>query len=184
MTTKTTKQTHLYDDQIFAHHGIRFRVQFPFDEFTSAPWEDCDGHGIVSEWTTRDKAPGERVLVTDRSSRRYYDVRATLAIARRDSWGVANPPTGASKRQIAALAVEHDYQYLRGWCNDEWHYCGVVVTREDTGEDRSIWGIEDTEGAYLAETAYELADELIAVGRARMLPREAARMLAPWPDAL
>jgi hypothetical protein len=153
-----TKQV-LFDGDTFEHKGRTFRVEFPFDEFGRVPWEDCDGHGIVSDWTTRDKKPGERVLATDRSLRRYYDYAETIKIALRDGWD-AEPIKTGTKRQQAERAVNADFEYLRRWCNDAWQYVGVIVKHEDSGESESIWGIESDSTDYLAETAHELADEI------------------------
>lgn len=176
----------LYDGDQFEHQGRRFSVRFERDDFMGAPWEEHDGHGIVSDWTNRPKAPGERVLVEDRDSRRYYDVQATMARALAEGWGVADPPKGATKRQIAALAVARDFEYLRAWCADEWEWLQVEVTREDTGETESTSGIDGDHdgGRYLTAVAYELAGELVARGRERAVGTEGARMVAPWADAL
>jgi hypothetical protein len=173
-------RTNLYEGQTFTHRGLEFRVTFPYDADHGAPWEEHDGHGVVSDWTTRDKAPGERILIEDHGSRRYYDIQASLAIAIKDGRD-AKPYKTGTKRQQAARAVDADYAYLRAWCHDEWHYCGVVVTRTDTGEAQSLWGIEDSETAYLTEVAYELAEDLIDddADRAKLA---AVRVVAPWPD--
>jgi hypothetical protein len=54
--------------------GLTFSVSVEPDDLHGAPWEvDC-GHGPVSDWTTRGKLPGERVLWSDRGCYRYYDV--------------------------------------------------------------------------------------------------------------
>jgi hypothetical protein len=184
------KRSRLFDDDTFEVRGYRFRVRFPPDEDHGAPWEDYDGHGIVSDWTTRSKRAGERVLSEDHNSKRYYDVAASIKIAKKDQWGPIHcaicdksdhgpydqqygphakdhnftaEPAGIT----AARAVERDYEFLRGWCNDEWHYCGVVVTLieeddEDSEEEESVWGIEDNADEYLTATAYELADEILS----------------------
>ena len=67
--------------------GRTFNVTIEPDSSHGAPWEEEDGHGPVSEWTRRDKRPGERVLCEDRGSRRYYDFAEACRIARRDGWG-------------------------------------------------------------------------------------------------
>lgn len=137
------------------------------DECHGAPWEEHDGHGIVSDWTTRAKLPGERVLVSDRNSKRYYDVQGTMVIALRDGWGPMIE--GKTRRESAALAVDRDYENLRAWCNDEWHWIGIravaQVTLDTNGviqhlSSGGLWGIEsDSDKAYFAEVAAEeLAD--------------------------
>ncbi|WP_213303496.1 hypothetical protein [Paraburkholderia sacchari] len=189
--------------------GYPFRVRVEADEFMGAPWEEHDGHGVVSGWTTRDKHPGEIVLCMDRRSRRYYDVQASMKIARRDGWGLCDedraalikslaapgivmrgpnrgmyrpgraPSKPLTRGEITAEAVRRDFGYLRRWCNDDWHWVGVVVELLDgDGEvvdDRvgnisdSLWGIESEADDTLREAAQGLAEEL-----ARGLQREAA----------
>lgn len=176
----------LYDGSTFTHGPAKivFRFRTEYDETMGPPWEEHDGHGIISGWTTRAKTPGERVLVEDRGSRRYYDIEATMKIALRDGWDAPPYKTG-TKRQTAARAVEADYQFCAGWANDRWHWIGVIVTREDTGEERSLWGIEDDAGSYLDEVAHDLAEELLREDRdAERADYEATKMIAPWPDLL
>ena len=165
----------LYGGQTFERGGKRFRVEFPYDDSHGEPWKECDGHGVVSDWTSRAKAPGERELCSDRSSKRYYDFAESMKIAKRDGWSlndeamvrlrkiVGRAPT---RKQIIAEAVECDYDYLRRWCNDLWCYVGVIVTEidsddEETGEEESLWRIESDSRDYLEATAFELADEIL-----------------------
>lgn len=155
------------------HGGYSFRVEHVADNDHGAPWLNEDGHGVISDWTTRDKSPGELVLNSDRSSKRFYDFAETCRIALRDGWGSRDAEEGMSKRQIAALAAREDYERMRAWCNDEWHYVGVVVTLLDiegneTDAVQSLWGIESDAGGYLGETACELADNCIYEIRERL----------------
>ena len=154
-----------YDGEVFEQEGKQFRVDYRFDESADAPWERGDMLGEVSDWTTRDKGPGERVLNTDRSSKRYYDFAGAVKNAK-EQGADAEPFTGTAGER-AARAAEAEYEYLRRWCNDQWHYVGVIVTLlddegEDTSYDESVWGIEDDSLEYLAETAEELAGEILA----------------------
>ena len=57
------------------------------DDQNNPPWENEDGHGPVSDWTRRDKRPGEIELNSDHGSKRYYDFQEACKIARRDGWG-------------------------------------------------------------------------------------------------
>lgn len=165
-----------YDDLgTIQHRGLTLRVGLAFDDTMRAPWIEHDGHGVVSEWTTRDKFPGERVLNTDRGRRRYYDVQASLAIARRDGWGLT-PERRAEHEarlgrpltpgEVAAAAVDNDFEHLRDWCAERWWWVGVVVTLLDTDgnptrETASLWGIgSDSGNDYFMEVAASLADEL------------------------
>lgn len=165
----------MFDNDTFERGGHNFRVQLPFDEDMGAPWEKHDGHGIISEWTSRDKAPGERVLCEDHGHKRYYDIKATIAIAKKDGWGCSHGSlkdgkythSHKTKKEAVACAVDQDFERMKAWCNDEWHWCGVVVTMlndedEETELADSLWGIEDDSDDYLDDVANELADNLIA----------------------
>lgn len=160
----------------FEHDGRDFRATIHADDCGDAPWERDDGHGVVSEWTTREKRPGERLLNADRHSKRFYDVQASIALARRDGWGVS-PETLAemtrvhgrapTAKEIAAAAVERDFDFLRGWCADDWSYIGVAVQPlDDDGEpfggefDFALWGIESNADDYIREVAAELASQV------------------------
>ena len=126
---------------------MRFRVEWFFDADTDAPWDREDGHGPVSDWTTRAKRPGEMILTRDRGSHRFYDFAEAVKIAKRDGWNT-EPYQWPSKGARAHAAALADFNYLRRWCADYWHYCGIVVTLLDAdgdpdSVDASLWGIED-----------------------------------------
>jgi hypothetical protein len=132
------------------------------------PWKEHDGHGEVSEWTTRDKRPGERVLASDRSSHRYYDYAGAIKIAKRDGWGLSEDAIAAlgkklgrapTKGDIAAASVESDFNHLRGWANDEWHWEGYVCEIDGEHHD-SCWGYDDDDD-YKAETTREAFESAI-----------------------
>ncbi|WP_239482854.1 hypothetical protein [Paraburkholderia sp. C35] len=199
-------------------YRVRINVQDDIDH--GAPWEEHDGHGPVSDWTTRDKRPGERVLSSDRGIKRFYDVQEANRIAEQDGWGlteehkaallqrlakprVVRRPVGKAtvthrygglmqefhrstetvtipgrdpnkpltSGEIRAEAVRRDFENLRGWANDQWHYVGVIVTLLGEDEDQddqvatdyghALWGIEDTDPAYIRTTADELIDDVV-----------------------
>lgn len=161
----------------FEHNGRTFRFEFERDNDHEPPWEDGDGHGIVSDWRPKDdKRAGEKVL--SREDRwggrcRFYDVQATQAKALKEGWGIGPEEEQAlaqqlgrvpTKRQIVAAAVEREFQWIRRWCNDEWFYGGVVVTLLDEDmfheDDKSVWGIESEDIATQDEVARQLTDEL------------------------
>lgn len=123
------------------HLGHTITVKWFVDTDSEAPWEHEDGHGPVSEWTLRDKRPGERVLVTDRNSHRFYDFSEAVKIAKRDGWDAPPYKTGTPGER-AVRAAERDFEYLRGWCNDAWHWAGYTVTIEGMDYDESLWGID------------------------------------------
>lgn len=65
-----------------------FAVTIEPDQAHGAPWDEEDGHGPVSDWARRAKAPGEIELHSDRHGwRRYYDFAEACRIARKDGWG-------------------------------------------------------------------------------------------------
>lgn len=165
------------DGDIIEKDGRRFRVNIEPDEYRGPPWENSDGYGVVSEWTSREKQPGERILSQDRSSKRYYDIAATMKIAAND-WGlseedhtklVAKLGRTPTKGEVTAQAVENDFENLRQWCNDVWGYVGVIVTDITDEEDAEInythalWGIESNSGdKYLREVAEALVDDALS----------------------
>lgn len=140
-----------YQSEQLEQHGVTYRIDRFYDCDMGAPWDEHDGHGVVSDWTTRDKRPSERVLNSDRhGKKRYYDIQATIKKATSEGWGCANLGTKLTPKQSIAEAVERDFKYLQDWCNDQWHWMGLEVTeiREDTdgfkydGYSASLWGIE------------------------------------------
>lgn len=158
-------------NQTIERGGFTITARVERDDDTTPPWEREDGHGEVSEWTSRDKKPGELVLSTDRNSRRYYDFAGAVKIAMHDGRSIANPPEGATKRQIAALAAHKYFERLRDWCNDDWGYVGVVVTVSAKGIElvtASLWGIESDACEYLVEVANELIPEAMEEARERI----------------
>ena len=159
----------LYGGDKFTMDGREFLVRFEHDADHGAPWEECEGHGVVSEWTTRTKRAGERELHSDRRAKRFYDIAESMKIARRDGWD-AKPYKTGTKGEQAARAVEADFQYLRAWCNDEWEYLYVsVVMLDSDGEEtkyrQSLGGVESF-ADYHEQCARELAEELIEEWRA------------------
>lgn len=171
----------LSDGDTFELEGAECRVRFEYDDSHGAPWDECDGHGPVSEWAQRDKRPGELVLCQDRRSKRYYDQQEATVIAKRDGWGLGREEAtkltvqlgrAPTRNEIVAEAVRRDFEFLRSWCNDDWHYVGVVVELldedgEPTKHHDSLWGIESNAGDYLCTVAHELAEGLL-----RYVPRE------------
>jgi hypothetical protein len=153
------------------HDGFRYVATVHHDSDHGCPWVEYDGHGPVSDWTRRDKSPGELVLCEDRGSKRFYDFAEACKTALRDGWG-CEPYTieGETARQKATRAARHDFEVLRAWCNDEWSWCGIAVQvfgldgEELCDEyDFALWGIEynypGSANEYLLEIANEKARE-------------------------
>jgi hypothetical protein len=63
----------------------------------------------------------------------------------------------------AAAAAMADFERLRGWCNDEWHWCGVVVTLNTGGTEHeaSLWGIESDADDYIEEVISDLMHQCL-----------------------
>ena len=159
----------------FTHNGRAFAITLEPDVDTGPPWKECAGHGVVSDWTRRDKRPGERILSSDKGAKRFYDVQKTLIIAARDGWGLGGEDIAAlakrlgrepTPREIICEAVDKDFDYLRRWCADLWSYVGVCVKDLDTGRAASLWGVEDSDRTYIHRVAAELADELFPLASA------------------
>jgi hypothetical protein len=163
------------DGTIFEYEGNRFLLTLTQDTDHGAPWDNEDGHGPVSDWTTRAKAPGEMVLCEYRRSRRYYDFAAAVRLARRDGWNAAPyyPPGEETLGQRAHKAALADFDRLRRWCSDDWCYVGAKVELVDEDDEpmpdfsEALWGIESDAGDYFTEVAHELAWSIIQELRAR-----------------
>ena len=174
-------------------HGEQFSVCLVADTDTGVPWENGDCHGPVRcVQHRREKRPGERPLSDLGDSRRngwVYDWQAAMVQALRDGWGVAGGQLpGETARAYAARAVQADFDYLRAWVNDDWHYVGVIVT-DRHGEEASLWGVEYSGGAerdqYIREVVEGLAEDLqwprVQEWRAALRRARAARVAyAGW----
>jgi len=159
----------IQDGDTFEHKGVTFTFQTERDDGHGEPWKESDGHGVVSGWDFRDAIRGEWVLARDRGYKRFYNWFETMAIAKRDGWGLHDDEIAKlavklkrtpTKRDIRKEAVRRDFNFLRGWCSDEWNYVGVTVSARGV-EDQSLWGIESNAGDYLMEVARDLADEAL-----------------------
>lgn len=161
---KLYSKTHTYK-------GHTITVNVHHDEHMGPPWEEHDGHGIVSDWVRRGKAPGELVLCSDRGLSLYYDYSATMKIAKKDGWGLndeaalarklGRPPT---KGEIAHTSVVADYEYLRGWCNNEWHWHGYTLDIESPDGEASrnadsCWGYDDED--YMISEAISQGESIV-----------------------
>lgn len=145
---------------------MSFRIEWVYDHDSDPPWDRECGHGPVSDWEHRSKRPGEMILNSNRGSHRFYDFAEAVKLARKDGWNTApfNWPTDGARAHAAALA---DFDYLRRFCADQWHYCGIIVTLLDAdGEpdsvDASLWGIESEGDDYHEEIISELITECLS----------------------
>lgn len=158
------------------------------DDDATPPWERAEGHGPVSDWTTRSKRPGEVLLSDGRGGRsRFYDWAEATRQAKRDGWGISpeslDKLTAALGRkptrgEVAAAAVREDFSNLQRWCNGHWQYVGLAVFElprdkelnpESVANDapfrylpnQSVWGVESYSSDYHGTIADELISELL-----------------------
>lgn len=166
-----------YDRTPLELFGLSFTVQLQRDEHHEPPWESSDGHGVVTGWEPDDAGldPNRyRVLHQDRHAARYYDWEKSTERATEEQWGLGDEDLQTFLAEFTQYtaetlpahlriqrAVQLDYEFLRSWCNDEWEYVGVIVQLEGTRIERSLWGIESNATQYLADTAAELAGEIV-----------------------
>lgn len=155
-----------YRTDTIEQHGQTYRVKWFYDRDMGAPWEEHDGHGIVSDWERRDKRPGELILNEDRGSRRFYDFAASVKKARAEGWNTS-PYNWKTKGEQAAAAAMADYENLRRWCANLWNWCGIEVALleddEETDNTASSWGIEDDgidSAGYHASVIQDLIGEI------------------------
>ena len=83
--------------------------------------------------------------------------------------------SGNGFRDRFAKAQAKAERVMAAWKNDEWFYCGVILTVEIEGITlnrfaASLWGIEanypDSDNAYLTEVANELLSEALETAKA------------------
>ena len=168
----------IHHDDIITHEGARFLVLFEHDGDAGPPWENGDFHGPVSDWTSRDKRPGEVVLHADRGSKRFYDFAEATRQAKAQGWGVSEEELNIlrhrlgrepTRKEIVKRAVECDFKHLKGWCGGVWSYQTVIVHMVDANDEiienpdyeQMMSGVEDGDNSYLEETAHELAGEIL-----------------------
>lgn len=151
--------------------GRKVRIEWQYDQHSGEPWKECDGSGPVSEWRPKDsKKPGERELLRDGASRRFYDWEAAIKQARKEGWGLGiNGYTALmcelrrvpTAKQVRERAVKNNYEWLWDWCHDNWHWCGIVVIDIQSGVERSLWSIESTnEHGYHEEIITDLVEDM------------------------
>lgn len=159
------------------HEGFRLRATVYADNHMGPPWKEHCGHGPVSEWTTRAKRSGERILRQDGLNFLYYDFKGAMEKARKEEWGPLIPwRTPAIARTVAA---EQDFEAMKAWAQGDWTWCGVALTVWKAGiclngkYGSALWGIErnypGSDNSYLSEVASDLVDEAMAEAQDTLL---------------
>lgn len=184
--------------------GRKFLVEITYDICMGPPEEEHDGHGVVCEldfapddegaledhldYAFEEDSPRRleeiaRFAMMERitnNGRRYayekfYDVWATLEVARKDGWGSVPPDAPDAAEQLMEV-VRADMEYLRGWYQNDWCWVVVTVTPYDSELDQygdpvlledyeqAIGGVEyagDVDSPYVVETITELCAEAV-----------------------
>lgn len=169
-----------FDETEIEHGEHVITVRWFADEDMGPPWKEDCGHGPVSDWTRREAEEmdevkgyfGERVLCRDRGSYRYYDFAEAIRMALRDGWDAPPYKTG-TKMERAVRSAEADFERLRGWCENEWHWCGYTASIAGTGYQESLCGIESDSMEEYTATAIETAKAWL--DREEIEPVQAAR---------
>lgn len=82
---------------------------------------------------------------------------------------------GNGWRERFAKAQARAEHVMAAWKNDEWFYCGIILSAsvsglELTDQAASLWGVEanypDSDNAYLSEVANELLPEALEAAKA------------------
>ena len=150
-------------ETISSDKGNKFKIELAYDYIVDKPWEEDVRYGRVSEWTTRDKRPGEVLLCIDGRSRLYYDMQKAVKLARRE-W--VSKDSENTLGQNAVKAAQADFEHLRAWCDGKWWYAILrVVMLDDEGEeldgyDDYLGSVEDGYGRKFAGSVMECAQEL------------------------
>jgi hypothetical protein len=97
--------------------GFTITATVHADSHHGAPWEECDGHGPVSDWRNYNyrgyynKRPGELLLCEDHGRARFYDFKEACRIALRDGWGFLPHPLTIERDTPS----NGDYTACGGW---------------------------------------------------------------------
>lgn len=133
----------IYHQETFTHkNGKKYHVCWYYDHDYGSPLENGDCYGVTErmDWNPTDEEQLEQHLldyepeleeetrlrmmrVLCRSSGLYYDVLSSLHLARTE-WGFDDPVK-------AMEIVDKDFEFLKGWYDDDWHWLTVSVAPLD-----------------------------------------------------
>lgn len=160
-----------YKTENHDYKGFTIKIEWHYDCVMGPPWEEHDGHGDVSEWTTRDKRAGELVLCSERSQKRFYDFAGTIKKARAEGWGIGDEENAKLEarygrkltiREVTKESVMSDFRNMKAWCENDWHWCGYIVSVPGLEDDiYSLWSIESNDTDYHVGEALEVAQQAI-----------------------
>lgn len=150
--------------QTLEYQGKDYVVEIMQDDYQPKPWQEFDGHGEVSDWTSRDKTPGELILATHKGQKLYYDFQATTKRAKLEGWSVTTSENLTFKQRVRA-AVLADFEHLQKFCDGRWYFAYLSVTDPRTGDTEALGGIEYSEGGLQEVENYALELAMILRGR-------------------
>ena len=159
--------------------GLAYHVEYWQDLDLPPPQEWGDCHGVVHRSICRVdddyiadmqesgdlpedllmRLPAFRLLYAERGDYLYYDVIASATRAATD-WGC--------KPEDVADVVDNDFEYLRGWYENDWSWMGITLTKLDddgnpTDDYVTVGGYESFlthDTAELSSILNDLAHEL------------------------
>jgi len=188
--------------------GRKYHIEWQYDYTSGRPEGESDGHGVCVDINFDPATFGEdhdpeedgeldleevvrhkMMRVLDTASRRQtwyrvYDVWETMKVAKANGWRdlkwEAEHPNATEEEKLMA-AVDADFNYLQGWYDDDWHWCGITVILLDeegdpTGDEASLWGLTSDDAECHEEVIKELASEI-----QRQVKREAEKGQTPLP---
>ena len=176
--------------------GRKYRIDWHYDDTFGRPERESDGHGVCADINFDPKTFGEdhdpedgeldleevvrhkMMRVLDTASRRQtwyrvYDVWETMKMAKQDGWRdlkwEAEHPNATEEEKLMA-AVDADFNYLQGWYDDDWHWCGITVMLlgdegDDTEHEESLWGLCSDDAEYHEEVIKDLVTQIESVVR-------------------
>lgn len=149
----------------FTYKGRTFHFVTEPDPDSPPPWGYSPVvDALVTDWTTRSKRPGELVLNTYHSVKRFYDFQGACNLALAEGWDA--PPYNTDKRetprQQAAKAALVDFNRCKAWCEGAWCYELLSVwLEEDPDNKQYLGGVESDAGdASILECAHNLAEDI------------------------
>lgn len=176
--------------------GRKYRIDWHYDDTFGRPEAESDGHGVTLDINFDPKTFGEdhdpedgeldmegvvrhqMMRVLSRADRRggywrVYDVWETMKVAKANGWRSlkweAEHPNATEEERLMA-AVDADFNYLQGWYNDDWHWCGITVMLlddegDDTEHEASLWGLPSDDAECHEEVIKELVRDIRAAVR-------------------
>lgn len=134
-----------------------YHVAYVRDEDSGPPWNWHDLHGPVCLRSHNDPKTRHDLCDTHR-----YDFDGAVKKAL-EEWG-------ATSQEDAEKMAEADFKRLKAWIDDDWWYCGIIVSKliEAEGEvfqsakqTASLWEIEsDSDPDYFNEVIGDLISQI------------------------